>query len=756
VTTSLPKPTSNPIRHFGALGREGSAAASAAVAAVRKHWPVVLAASLLCAGGALLISKSLSKVYDATALVELNASVIRPLGDKAVDMDTATAGAWWDSQEYYETQYRIVTSQRVLTEVVRNLNLTTDLDFLHLKAAPARPMTTDEVAEILRGHVHVDPIKNSRLFTLHVEDTEPRRARTICSAIASTYIEQNLQTAINGSSDAAVWLGGQLDHVKQDLESNENAMQGFKEQNELPSTSINEASNMIRLEMQEYDTALTRFTTRRQEIAARYAELSKVSSDNPEELPSSELLADPFLQRVREQYLASLRERQALLEGGKGENHPQVKESTERLAQARKALLAEIANIKGAVGRDLAVITREEASERELYEAARKRAVNLNMKEIEYHRIDRARQQNEKLYAMLLERMKEADLSRMMRVNNIHLVDDALEPVRPIRPRTFVNALLGLLAGLVFGVALSWLRERLDSSLKTPDDLEDKLGLTFLGLLPQLEGNDAARYGARRGRRRAAASVVEGPHELIVHHRPLSGVAEAARAIRTNLMFMNPDRPYKKLLVTSAAPSEGKTTVACSIAIALAQGGQRVCIVDCDLRRPRIHRIFGRAGESGVTSVLVGEATVEEVAKPTGIDNLWAIPAGPTPPNPADMLHSERFRRFIEELGERFDRVVIDSPPVVAVTDSAIISTFVDGTVFVVRAFETSRHLSAQGLRALRDVDAPLVGAVLNAVNLNRHEYSYYYHYYYYKREGYTSKPVADAGPDDASAAPPH
>jgi capsular exopolysaccharide synthesis family protein len=224
--------------------------------------------------------------------------------------------------------------------------------------------------------------------------------------------------------------------------------------------------------------------------------------------------------------------------------------------------------------------------------------------------------------------------------------------------------------------------------------------------------------------------------ELIVHEQPLSGIAEAARSIRTNLLFMNPDHPYRKLLVSSAAPSEGKTTVACSIAIALAQGGQRVCIVDCDLRRPRIHRIFDRSGDAGVTNVIVGNATVDEVVKPTTVQNLWSVPAGPTPPNPADMLHSERFKKFLSDLGDRFDRVVIDSPPIVPVTDSAIISTLVDGTVFVVRAFSTTRHLGHQGLRALRDVDSPVVGAVLNAVNLNRREYNYYYQYYYHK-DGY-------------------
>ncbi len=380
------------------------------------------------------------------------------------------------------------------------------------------------------------------------------------------------------------------------------------------------------------------------------------------------------------------------------------------------------------------------------------------MKEIEYHRLDRARDQDEKLYGMLLERMKASDLARMMRVNNIRVVDHANEPRAPIRPRTLVNLAIGLFGGLVLGIVAAWVRDQLDSSIKTPDEVETALGVTFLGLLPEVdEFNDGARYGrSKRSKRRRASELDRTqPIELVVHNRPLSGIAEAARTLRTNLLFMSPDRPFKKLLVSSAAPSEGKTTIACSIAIALAQGGQRVCIVDCDLRRPRIHRIFGRTGDAGVTNVLVGESTIEDVAKPTVVENLWSIPAGPTPPNPADMLHSDRFKRFIQELGERFDRVIVDSPPLVAVTDSAIISRLVDGTVFVVRAFKTSKHLSAHGLRALRDVDARIIGTVLNAVNLNRQEYSYYYHYNYYGRHGYTSPALSrEAEAESQSAAP--
>jgi succinoglycan biosynthesis transport protein ExoP len=342
----------------------------------------------------------------------------------------------------------------------------------------------------------------------------------------------------------------------------------------------------------------------------------------------------------------------------------------------------------------------------------------------------------------------------MMKVNNIRVVDHATEPRAAIHPVLSQDLGVGLLLGLLFGLGLAWVREQLDSSIKTPDDLEQDLGIPFLGLLPEIEDEEEAKRGSKRKREPRSS-----PPELIVHDRPLSGIAEAARSVRTNLLFMNPDRPYKKLLVSSAAPSEGKTTVACCIAIASAQGGQRVCIIDCDLRRPRLHRVFGRVGDAGVTSVLVGEATLDEVIKPTVVHNLWSIPAGPLPPNPADLLQSERFARLLNDLADRFDRIVIDSPPLVAVTDSAIISRLADGTVFVVRAFKTSKHLSAQGLRSLRDVDAPVVGAVLNAVNLNRHEYSYYYHYYYYKRDGYRSERAPenrDEGRAQEGAPPPN
>jgi capsular exopolysaccharide synthesis family protein len=302
----------------------------------------------------------------------------------------------------------------------------------------------------------------------------------------------------------------------------------------------------------------------------------------------------------------------------------------------------------------------------------------------------------------------------------------------------------------LLGIAAAWASEQLDSSLKTPDDVEQWLGVTFLGLLPEYESEGSEKEKAKRRSRRKPKSGDDHTPELNVHEEPVSGVAEAARAVRTNLMFINPDRPARVLLITSAAPAEGKTMVACSIAIALAQSGQRVCLVDCDLRRPRMHRIFQRPGTAGVTNVLVGESNVDDIIGDTPVRNLSVVCAGPLPPNPADVLHSERFKVLLRDLSERFDRVIIDSPPLVAVTDGAIISRLVDGTVFVVRAFKTSRQLANQGLRALRDVEAPVVGAVLNAVKLGRPEYAYYYHYKYYRRGASYAEEGKEHGPEPA------
>jgi capsular exopolysaccharide synthesis family protein len=705
---------------------------------------MVVSCVALGLAGSLLYVKSVERIYQAESLIEMNARAPQLLNDASPQTFDMSA-LFVDPNEFYQTQFRILTSLPVMEAAVDAASLTTDYQFFGLKQAPEKPITVEQAALALSGRVAVEGIKGSRLAYVRVKDSDPKRARRLCDAVVAAYLEQNLDAGVNSSSDAVTWLSTQIEHIKGDLDHDEDMLDEFKQKNELPSISINDSSNMLRVEMQEYDVALTHTRTRKAELVARRAELAEVTSENPDAESSSELLANPALQSLRAQYRSAVELRDELIAGGKGPNHPMMKEADAKIESTRAALLTEVANVQAAVVRDLAVIQRQEQAEAGMFDVSRRNAIDLNMKEIQYHRLDRSRQENEKFFELLTQRLKEADLTRMMRMNNLRVVEKARLPGSPVSPKVWLDVLIGILGGLLAGLGLPLLREQLDNSVKTPDDIEEKLGITCLGLLPDIRREDNGG-GVRRARRRRRLldSGPDGPSELVVHHRPTSGLAEAARSVRTNLMFMNPDKPCKVILVTSAAPSEGKTTVACSVAIALAQGGQRVCILDADLRRPRLHRIFDRVGDVGFTNALVHDASLDEVSKPTLVPNLWCIPAGPLPPNAADLLHSERFRRFIQGLRERYDRIVIDSPPLVAVTDSAIISTVVDGTVFVVRAFQTGKHVSARGLRALQDVEAPITGAVLNAVNLNRQEYGYS-QYYYYKKHGYATIPATAA-----------
>lgn len=728
---------------------------------IRKHWPIVVALTILASGTAFLYSKSQTRIYQSSSLLDFDPNPVRPLGEKTDPMMSWVS--YFDTQQNYETQFHIISSENVLSKVVRDMGLQSDPRFIG-GAQPGTKDAIDNATAVLRAKVLVEPVKGSRLFYIRVEDPDPKLAKKLCEAVTRTYSDQNLKKSVDESSDAALWLSGQVDHYGSELKANEEALHEFKRVNELPSSTLEEVSKMIRLEMQSYDEALTHTRTKKQELMARQAELSKITIENVDVLPASELLNSPFLQALRGQYLAAKKEREELIAGGKGENHPLVLSANEKVTQSKQALVDEVRNIQGAVERDLAVINRQETGEATLYDDARRRAVDLNMKELEYHRLDRQRDQNEKMYDTLLERMKEADLARRMRVNNVDIVDEATDPKGPIRPNTLTNLGIGTLIGVLLGLGLAVLREQLDTSLKAPTDVEDKLGVTFMGMLPSLDEDQPrkSKNGKRRRRLELPRNATDDP-AIYVHQRPLSGVAEAARTLRTNLTFMSPDKPHRIILVTSSAPAEGKTTVACSLAIAMAQSGQRVCIIDCDLRRPRLHRVFGRVGDIGLTSVLVGEATLAEVAKPakagshgSEIPNLWSIPAGSPPPNPADLLHSARFKKFLAEVGEHFDRVIVDSPPLAAVTDSAIVSTLVDTTIFVIRAFSTSYHLARQGLRALRDVDSPVAGAVLNAVDLTKSSYSYYYQqYYYYRREGYGPEEPDEERSSEASPPPP-
>lgn len=416
------------------------------------------------------------------------------------------------------------------------------------------------------------------------------------------------------------------------------------------------------------------------------------------------------------------------------------------MEESKLAILAEARNIQRALDRELATVRQHEAGLAGLLDQAKKEGTELNRLEMEFGRLRRDKENNEKLYALLLERTKESGLARMLNVNNVRVLDRPRVPRSPVRPNVPLNIGAGVLLGLLLGVGMAMGRAVLDRTIKTPGDVEQVLGVSFLGLIPELEpSKDAAAKQKARRRGRAASPG----RELIVHEMPTSGIAEASRSIRTNILFTAPDKPYKVMLITSAAMGEGKTTVACCIAIAMAQTGKRVVLVDCDLRRPRLHRIFQKPSDVGLTTALVDDAQEDQIEE-SEVPNLSVYVAGPHPPNPAELLQSERFKTVLKRLTTRFDYVILDSPPVLAVTDAAVLSTLVDGVVMVTRAFQTRKELAQHALRRLTDVGAHVAGVVLNAVNLTKDEYKYSYQYY--RRGGYYAD---EQRPSRIEAAPP-
>ncbi len=705
---------------------------------VRKNWILVLAVLVCTVLVAGLYTTRQQKIYRSSALVEIDPNPPRPLGTQVQSVVDMGAGSYWSNREYYETQLKIIQGRSLSEWVVRRLHLERDAGFLGNTArgeGPPASVTIETAANTLQKRLVLEPVKNSRLVQVSIEDADPKRATRILGELLDTYLERNLETALDSANATAVWLGDQVTKLKSELEARELELHEFKREKSILSVSLDEQSNMLRGEMTQLNERLTLVRTQIQGLQARNAELQQIVVDDPASVPASELLQNSALQAMRTRYLASLTERSSLLASGKGPEHPAVRAVDAELAISKSAMLAEVRNLQDAVARDLKIAKREADGLSGLFKQAEQRGMDLGLLEIEYRRLERDKTNTERLYTIVMERNKDGDVTKLMRFNNLRVVDKPTTPRSPVRPNLGTNLAVGGVLGLVLGLGLIFGRDALDRSIRSPEHLE-ALGVAFLGLLPESHASPLEPAEGRKKRRRrerpSKEKVSELPPELTVHTAPRSGLAEASRAVRTNVRFMSPDRPYKTLLVTSAAPSEGKTTVACCLAIAMAQAGDRVLLVDCDLRRPRIHRVFGRGNDGGVTTLLLDSSEFDAVRLETTIPNLSVLSSGPHAPNPAELVSSDRFGVLLRSLEDRYDRVIIDSPPVAAVTDAAILSKRVDATVLVVRASETSRDLARRALRILNDVGAPIAGAVLNAVHMEgRRGYYYYYQYSY-------------------------
>jgi capsular exopolysaccharide synthesis family protein len=664
-------------------------------------------------------------VYEAQASLVIESLSPRVLSgvEEVVPLGTES---FWSNRDFYETEYKILQSDALAQRVVQKLGLDHDLRFLGLEKlaekgdteALKKALDAARPEQILLSKLTIAPVKESKMVLIQYRDSDPVRAAQLATAHAQTYIEYNLERRLSGAKTAAQWLGEQLGDLKGKLEQSEVSLYNFKRDNDILAQSLEERNDLLKSVIEENSSALVEAQQKRIRLQARIEEIERAKKDESGREALPEVVDNENIQELRRMQIQLVKE-MVQLEQRYGDKYPKLLEARGQLASIDQRIQREMDNVLGAEQADYRIqLSTEHRLAAELDKASHQ-ALDLNKKSIDYNKLKRETENDSRLYGVVMNRLKETDLTGLLRTNNIRVVDEARTPQAPIAPRKSLNVMVSMLIGLALGLAVAFALDYLDNTIKNENDVAAHLGLTFLGLVPN--------FTKPRGEKPVTD---ERDRDLYVFHHQRSQVAECSRAIRTNITFMGTDKPIARLLVVSAKPDEGKTTMALNLATTLALSGLKTLVVDTDLRRPRLHRVFGFGSELGMSNVMLGERSIDEVVKQTLIPNLSLLPCGPLPPSPAELLHTDRFRQLVGELQQRFDRIIFDSPPMVAVTDAAILSSLCDGVVVVVKAGHTPRDLVRLGLSQLKSANARVLGVVLNEVDFESRQYAYYYSYY--------------------------
>jgi capsular exopolysaccharide synthesis family protein len=731
---------------------------------IRRRLLLIVLTVVVVVGLTAFVTLRMTKIYRATTTIRIETMAPQVLGKDVEDVVELGSGSYWSNMEYYETQYHIIESRDVSARVVREFQLNEDPQFLGIPAEARGTfdkVSVEVATMMLQGMMTVEPVKDSRLVQIHVDSSDPERAQIYANGLAQAYVDHNLETVLQSTVEAVDWLSGQLSDAKDKLTDTEKALYKYKEENGILSVSLEDRQNIITAQMTEAATKLTEARGTRIELQARKNAVARAAkTDDPMAIPVEALNNSPLIQQLKQNY-AKLSQEYGELSERYGDQMPAIVELKAKMARIRSDIAREVNNIIVAVDAELNAARATESGLKKTLEEFKQEALALNQKEVVFNRLDRDKENAESLYQLLMGRTTEADLSRLLRVNNVQILDPALLPEDPIKPRVQLNLLLAHVLGLILGIGLAVLVEIFDRTIKTPQDVE-ALRVAFLGIVPSISTSSAimgsyhSYYGkGSRPRKKKPQAAKQSKEQInydtFVHDHPKSQVAESLRSIRTNLLFTSADRTFNRLLVTSPSPQEGKTTVATNLAIVMAQSGSRVLLIDTDMRRPRLHKVFGiKRSKAGLSTMILGETSGEESIRATAVPNLDLLVCGPTPPNPAELLHTESFLKVIDFLDERYDRLIFDSPPVGVVTDAAILSKLVDGTLLIVKSRHTTRDAAKHAVNVLRDIDAELLGAVMNDLDLEDRKYGRYY-YHYYKKYGYYY-----GGPDeDRDTSPP-
>ena len=713
----------------------------------KRKWVVIACLATIFSVVA-IASLKMTPVYDANGTIEIN----KP--DSSLNFQNSATFSldYYDPTEL-ETELKILKSDLLALQVIRELNLDRRPEFSgqappppssNLDLAPD-PLQTDpsRAAAMVggfKGNLAVNLSPNTRIIEVHYRSSDPQMAAAVVNTLMKTYVENNFKARFESTMQASDWLGKQLVDLQMKVETSQEKLVRYQKEHEI--LGVDEKQNITMTKLDELNRQLTSAESERMEKEALYR---LVESGDPDAITSSagnleSAGASQSDSQLLESLLgkrADLKIQAADLSTQFGPSYPKLGQVNNQLKEIDSQIQAEMKQIAGKIRGQYTTAVQRENMLHDALQQQKQEANKLNESAIEYNLLKRDVETNRQLYEGLLEKLKEAGVSAGLKSNNFRIVDSARPPTAPVEPNVPRNLAFAIVLGLTSGIGLAFLLEALDNTVRTTEQAHLISGLASLGMIPL--GSRSAREGPNP--KRLVIATSKEAVELVTQVRPQSQMAESYRALRTSLLLSNLGAPPKVIMVTSALPQEGKTTTSINCAVVLAQKGVRVLLIDADLRRPSIHKTLGMGPHSGLSNVLTGSTTLEEAITRTAVlPNLFVLAAGTPPPNPAELLASANMKDILAKLSQEYDHIVIDTPPSLSVTDAVVLSPRADAVVLVIRSGQTSKQALRRARDILMQVNAKVVGVLLNAVDLRSPDYYYYYEYQgkyaaYYREE---------------------
>lgn len=684
-------------------------------------------------------------VFSVTPLYEANAQILIEKND--VNPMVPDYGFSRYDSSFFATQYEIIKSFNVSRKVVDMLSLDQKyaayflnksdgftvlgwfrslFDGQHAAGNALLDGNTSEtnevltegdiIATIISENINVEPVRRSKIVNISYKSENPILAKMITNTITEAYREEVLAIRMSTSEYAIKWMTDKAEDELAKLEKSEKALQKYVQANDI--VTVEDKIAIIPEKLSEFSSQLSKIEARRKELESIQEKIKTIDPQKLETLESlpiistsSSLLALREKIQEAEKYVVELSKKY-------GHKHPVMIRAKGDLQVLREKKEQEVLRLVESIKNEYELAKSNEENLSKLLGKTKKEVLGLNERLIQYSILKREVDTNKALYDALLKKIKEQKFQEDAQGVRTWVMTEAKTPKSPAWPNRFLSILGAIGLGLFGGVALAFFIEYLDNTVKSPEDAEARLGITVLGMVEFFQ-----KQGVRV--------------EDALRKEPMSSFAECYKSIRSAVLLSSADHPPKSIMVTSMSPQEGKTTTAANLAMTIAQAGHNVVLIDGDLRRPTLHKRMGLKNTKGLSTYLAGASDMDIVAE-YPLESLSIIPSGPTPPNPSELIGSRKMKELMEKLVSEYDFVIIDSAPVMGATDASIVSKLVEGTIVVSRADVTTYEALQIGLKSLADINAHVLGMVINAVDLQKTHYHRYYGYYNYSSDSQT------------------